>query len=82
MAQTRRAQILMEPAEYAQLEQIAQNSQTSVAELIRRAVRERYLTEVTDKYALVERIAGLNLDVDDWESMKQELQEAHCEGIS
>ena len=82
MAHTRRAQILMEPEEYAQLERLAKEKGTSVAELIRRAVRERYLTSVTNKRALVSKIAGLALEVDDWETMKDQIAEGHSEGLS
>lgn len=43
MALTKRVQVLMEPAEYQQLEAIAAGQSVGVGDLVRRAARERYL---------------------------------------
>lgn len=74
VARSKRAQVLMEPEEYRRLERIASQEGCSVAELIRRAVRERYLTSVDDRRSLVEGLIALNLDVGDWEGLKSELE--------
>lgn len=81
MAQTRRAQILMEPEEYDQLVQLAAERMVSVAELIRAAVRAQYLGSDPDRSAAVDRIAAMNLPVGPWETMKQEIEEAYDAGL-
>lgn len=82
MAQTRRAQILMEPEEYQQLEHLAKQQQVSVAELIRTAVRERYFTRSEKSSSLIDAICGMNIDVSDWDSLETEIAEAHGDGLS
>lgn len=81
MAQTRRAQILMDPEEYDELARIAEARMVSVAELIRRAVRVVYLRSRDDRMATVERIAAMDLPVDSWARMKSELEEAYDAGL-
>lgn len=81
MARTKRAQVMMEPAEYARLEEIAAGRGCSVAELIRSAVRDRYLTVATDRLRLVDDITSMDLDVGDWNDMKSEIEEAHGAGV-
>ena len=43
MATTRRTQLLMEPEEFKRLQRLARRRKTSVADLIRSAVRQAYL---------------------------------------
>ena len=74
MARTKRAQVLMEPDEYSRLERIASQKGCSVAELIREAVRERYLTSATDRVSIVESLVQLNVDVGDWSDLKAEVE--------
>jgi hypothetical protein len=81
MPVTRRAQILMDPEEYRRLEVIARHKQVAVAELIRRAVREKYLLEQQDRRRLVEEICGMELPVGDWEDMEAEIEDAHTAGL-
>ena len=52
MAPTRRAQILMEPEEFRRLQALARERRTSVANLIRSAVRDTYLAPQTAKPGL------------------------------
>ncbi len=79
MARTKRAQILMEPAEYRQLEIRAAREGVSVAELVRDAVRERYLKVPPRK---AEAAAGImNLPVVDWQDIDREAEEAHDAGV-
>lgn len=81
MAQTRRAQILMEPDEYDALARIAEARQVSVAELIRVAVRAAYLGSRDSRLDAVERIAAMELPVDGWAQMKAEIEEAYDAGL-
>ncbi len=81
MGQTRRAQILMDPAEYKSLQRIARQRQTSVGELIRVAVRDRYLSPTDDRREAATRIAAMNLPVEDWATTKQELEDAYDAGL-
>lgn len=82
MARTRRAQVLMEPREYERLEQIARRKGVPVAELIRGAVRERYLLTREERHRLVERILGLELPTRDWGETEDEIAGAHGHGLS
>ncbi|MBN1945753.1 MAG: ribbon-helix-helix domain-containing protein [Bradymonadales bacterium] len=79
MACTRRIQILMEPEEYEQIEKIARQKQVSVGELIRTAVRDRYLGSPDRRLAAAERIAAMNLPGINWEEAKRDIEEG-CDG--
>lgn len=81
MAQTRRAQILMEPDEYRQLEMLAHRQNTSVAELFRSAVRQVYLASASEKIKIAKKISSLSIDIPEWHSIENELAEAHDVGI-
>ena len=64
MAKTKRAQILMEPVEYQQLEDLAKTKDCSVADLVREAVREKYFTGTRDKREVAKRIASMSIPID------------------
>lgn len=81
MARTKRAQVLMEPDEYERLESIAAERDVPVAELIRTAVRERYLLTREERARMVDRILGLDLPVVEWEEAEDEVVEAHGDGL-
>lgn len=81
MARTKRAQVLMEPDEYERLESIAAERGVPVAELIRTAVRERYLLTREERRRLVDEILGLDLPVVEWEEAEDEVVEAHGDGL-
>jgi hypothetical protein len=81
MARTKRAQILMEPAEYRQLEVLAAREGVSVAELVREAVRERYLDAPPRKIEAAARITAMALPVVAWEDIDQEIEDAHDAGV-
>ncbi len=74
MSQPHRAQILMDPAEYQRLTEIAEVKHVSVAELFRAAVRAVYLTSPDDRRAAAERIVQMNLPVDEWAQMKADIE--------
>jgi hypothetical protein len=81
MAATRRTQLLMDPEEFKQLRVLARRRQTSVADLIRRAIRESYLKAPADRKPLVEAILNLRLPKIDWRKAKKEIEAGHA-GLS
>jgi hypothetical protein len=82
MAQTRRAQITIETGEYQQLESLAYRKGVSVADLIRTAVRERYLTRPTSRREIVQEIFRLEVPIEeDWSSIEEEISRAHADGL-
>lgn len=81
MGKTKRAQILVTPEEYEALEDVARAERTSVAELFRRAVRDRYLRQPVDRARLVEELCALELAFDgDWGDAEVAILDAH-EGL-
>jgi hypothetical protein len=82
MTASKRAQILMEPDDYRRLEEIARQKNASVAELIRTAVRERYLGESDRRRSGVESICSMNLPVIPWDEAEREIAESHSEHVS
>ncbi len=82
MARSKRAQVLMEPEEYALLEQIAADKQVSVAELIRTAVQERYLRLVPDRKALLQQmLAHSGFDLPDWDELSTDIEGMYSDGF-
>lgn len=82
MARTKRAQILMEPGEYRQLERIARGEGKSVGELIREAVRARYLTGEAEASRLVREISDMRLPLPArWESLEGEIADARAHDL-
>ena len=75
MALTKRTQILMEPEMFEHLERLSRRRKTSVGELIREALREKYLRSRSRDRAreLVERLCAIDLPVDDWPVIEEEL---------
>lgn len=77
MPATRRTQLLMDPKEFRRLRAIARKQKTSVAELIRSAVREVYLKPQLDRKAIVRKIANMNLPTIEWDEARREIEAAH-----
>ena len=75
----KRAQILMAPQEYEQLQTIARSRHLSVAELIRQAVQERYLDLGQRRTMLLEQMFAMNIPVDDWSNLDAEVATAHSD---
>ena len=71
----------MEPEEYERLEQIARQRNISVAELIRRAVRERYLTGRRQRKRAAARICRMELPIGDWTEIEAWIEESHDAGL-
>ena len=83
MTKDRRAQVLLEPGEYDALERIAKQHGVSVAELFRRAVKDRYLSTTDSKRQAFAKIAQMKLPIeDDWTDLSNEIEEAHDVDIS
>jgi predicted DNA-binding ribbon-helix-helix protein len=71
----------MEPEEYERLEEIAERRGVPVAELIRTAVRERYLLTRAERRQLIEGIFKLDLPVTSWEETEAEIIAARTDGL-
>ncbi|MBI4757549.1 MAG: ribbon-helix-helix protein, CopG family [Chloroflexi bacterium] len=70
---TKRVQVLLEPPQFARLEEIAKVRKSSVGALIREAVGKEYFrTDRKERLAAVERMAAMTLPVADWEQMERE----------
>jgi hypothetical protein len=79
MPATRRTQILMDPEEFRRLRALARRRKTSVADLIRTAVREKYLTPAQpDRKALVDSILRMGLPDMSWERVRAEIEDARA----
>jgi hypothetical protein len=71
----------MDPEEFKQLRALARRKKTSVAELIRSAVRQSYLPTPPDRRRLVEAILELKLPKMNWKKLKKEIEAVHA-GLS
>ena len=84
MARTHRAQVLMEPEEYRQLETLAAAQGVSVSSLVRQAVRERFHLVTTDeRRRAVEEIVALDVPdlPDDARDLAAEIEESRASGL-
>ena len=79
MATTRRTQLLMDPEEFRKLQRVARQKKKSVAELIRSAVRDTYLTVGPDRGPIVEAILRMGLPAMDWKQVRKEIEESHAD---
>ena len=85
MALTKRAEVLMEPEDYGRLEEIARRRNTTVEELIRRAVRSCYLSDSEKVQKGIDDILSLQVPIvfsEDWEKVEGEIMEAHHRRLS
>lgn len=81
MAAKRQARILFEPEEYDKLEILAEQQGTSVPDLIRKAVRDRYVLARADRTRALEEILRLEIPMADWTTLEEEIEQAHVDGI-
>lgn len=84
MARTRRAQILMEPAEYERLEDLAARRGVSVGSLVREAVRARYFVGEEARRQALDEIFALDLPVAEWgtwQEIEEEIERGHDAGL-
>ena len=77
----KRVQVLMEPAEFIQIDALATSQGVSVGELIRQAVRERYLTHTDQRQTAASQLCRLNLPQLDPEHLEAALTLARTEGL-
>ncbi len=71
---SKRVQVLFPEENYAQLSRLARGKGASVGALIRQAVEEKYLQGQNQRYTeILERLAGMNLPVDEWPKMAAEI---------
>lgn len=74
MALTKRVELLLEPAQYARLEEIARVRKESVGSLIRRAVAREYLQPALEqKRAALQRLLAQRVDFGSWERAKKDI---------
>lgn len=81
MARTKRAQVLLEPREYAVVERLSREKGTTVSNLIREAVVEAYMPVTGDGARIAEDIAAMNVPVGEWDEIEREIEEAHDGGL-
>lgn len=75
MALTRRVEILIDPEEYARLEEIARERGESVGAVIRHAVAREYLEPtLADKRKAIQELLQVEVEVGTWEEVKEALQ--------
>ena len=83
MALTKRVEVLIGSDEYAALKSIAVSRQQSVGALIRDAAREKYLdTDRRKRIRAMGRVTSTNLDLGDWEEVKQEIEEGRYQDLT
>jgi len=74
---TRRTQLLMDPDEFRRLRTLARQRKTSVAELIRDAVRETYLNPPREeRRSIVEAIIQMKLPGMRWKKVRKEIEDS------
>jgi hypothetical protein len=79
MPATRRTQILMDPDEFRRLRAVARQRKTSVAQLIREAVRAAYLSpSQAERKSAVEAIVRMKLPGMNWEKVRREIEDSHA----
>jgi hypothetical protein len=71
----------MEPEEYERLEAVAGERGVAVAELIRTAVRERFLLTRRERRRLVDKILGLDLPAIEWQEAEDDVVRARGDGL-
>ena len=81
MPRTRRAQVLLEPDEYAALERLSRQRGISVSNLIREAVVDAYGPTASGGGRIADEIAAMNVPVGDWEDLEREIEEGHDAGL-
>lgn len=77
---SKRAQILFTPTEYAKLKDEAEKSKLTIGELVRNAVKQTYFKKVDlQKAQAAKRLTNMNLPVDTWEKMEEEIEKGAIE---
>ncbi|MCL5987256.1 MAG: hypothetical protein M1371_11950 [Actinobacteria bacterium] len=71
----KRTQILLSEEEYNKLKELSTKKNKSMSLLIREAVDNTYIKIREDKKNIIDKIVKLELPVDDWEKMKEEIEQ-------
>ncbi len=69
-----RLEIRLYPEQLHKLRKEAKNKRTSIGNIVREAIDQRYQVSSEDKLKAVRKLAGINAPVSDWEQMKQEIE--------
>ena len=77
MARAQRAEVLFQPEEYERLEGIARQHGVTLPELIRETVLERYTRCAAQPLLALQEICSLEIPLGDWESLEEEIAQAH-----
>jgi len=74
---TKEAHVVLESEEYERLEASAAQRGISVSDLIREAVRDRYLSLVEQRKRAVEAICQMHIPIPDWDTLEEEIEEGN-----
>lgn len=69
-----RLEIRLDPEQLNRLKKEAAAKNTSVGELVREAIEQRYTVSRDDKLKAVQEMANINAPVSNWEQMKKEIE--------
>ncbi len=72
-----RLEIRLYPEQLKKLKDEAAAKNTSIGELVREAIDERYEVSCEDKLKAVQQMANINAPVTNWEQMKKEIEAGH-----
>lgn len=70
---TARLEVRLYPEQLEQLKDEAKQKNTSVGNLVREAIDQRYQVSKEEKMQAVNQLAKVNAPVADWEQMKKEI---------
>lgn len=74
-----RLEIRLRPEQLQKLKEEAAAKKTSVGDLVREAIDQRYAVSPEDKLNAVRDMASINAPVADWDQMKKEIEAGHLE---
>jgi len=79
---SKRVEVLFDPKQYTELEQVAQRDGKSVGGLIREAVEKQLLQPTRQqKLAAVKRLTSQQMDWPPWEQLKEEIIRSKVSGL-
>jgi len=70
----KRTQILLSEEKFKKLKEISNHKNKSISFLVREAVDNSFTKKIENKQNIVDKIVKLELPVDDWEKMKEEIE--------
>jgi hypothetical protein len=77
MAAPLRAEVLLQPEEYRRLTRIADAQGVSLSDLIRTTLAEHFAPVAPSPQEALEEILRLQISLGDWETLEEEIAEAH-----